>query len=73
MNFAIPAIYAEVIYKNGETWVFNAIWYRWFLDVTNLLSKGYTGSVTVAKITGGGTDGTLTFTNGVLTTVVAPT
>ncbi len=37
-----------------------------------LISGGYSGSVTLAKLTTGGTNGTLTFTNGLLTGVVAP-
>jgi hypothetical protein len=34
---------------------------------------GVTGAVTLAKVTGGGTDGSLTFTNGIITAFVAPT
>lgn len=36
-------------------------------------AAGYTGTVTLAKITGGGTDGSLTITNGLITAVTAPT
>lgn len=35
--------------------------------------SGLTTTVTLAKITGGGTDGSLTFTNGILTAKVDPT
>lgn len=34
---------------------------------------GYTGSVTLAKITGGGTNGSMTFVNGICTAYIAPT
>lgn len=37
------------------------------------LSSGLSVTVTLAKITGGGTNGSLTFTNGVLTSKVDPT
>lgn len=36
-------------------------------------AAGYTGTVTLAKITGGGTNGSLTITNGLITAVTAPT
>lgn len=44
------------------------------VDVLQAASAaGYTGTVTLAKITGGGTDGSLTITNGLITAVTAPT
>lgn len=42
-------------------------------DITTALAAGYTGTVTIAKLTAGGVDGTLTFTNGILTNVVPAT
>lgn len=35
--------------------------------VIALLNKGYTGTIVTAKLTGGGTNGSMTFVNGVLT------
>lgn len=37
------------------------------------LSGGLTGTVTLAKITGGGTNGSISYTKGLVTAVVAPT
>jgi hypothetical protein len=44
-------------------------WYRWFQG----LGGGLTVTVTTAKLTGGGANGSLTFTNGVLTAYKAAT
>ena len=51
----------------------NEPWQSFFSSLADALSKGYTGTVTLAKITGGGANGSLTFTNGILTSVVDPT
>jgi hypothetical protein len=37
------------------------------------LSPGISGTVTLAKLTGGGTNGSLTFAGGIITAVVDPT
>jgi hypothetical protein len=38
-----------------------------------ILHPGITGTVTLAKLTGGGTNGSLTFTKGIITAFVSPT
>lgn len=38
-----------------------------------ILAPGITGTVTLAKITGGGANGSLTFTKGIITAVTNPT
>lgn len=44
------------------------------VDVLQAASAaGYTGTVTLAKITGGGADGSLTIVNGLITAAIAPT
>lgn len=48
-------------------------WFTWLLDVKRRLSPGLTATVTLAKLTGGGTNGSLTFVNGILTAVTQPT
>lgn len=49
-------------------------WYSWFLtEVYRPRLKGMTTTVPLAKLTGGGTDGSLTFENGLLTSKVDPT
>jgi hypothetical protein len=37
------------------------------------LGKGFSGTVTTAKLTGGGTNGSITFVNGVVTSQVPAT
>ena len=45
----------------------------WLNLVTTALSKGYSGTITTAKLTGGGANGSMTFVNGVLTSETAAT
>jgi hypothetical protein len=46
---------------------------RFFFDLTSMLQTGVTVTVPLAKLTGGGADGSLTFVNGLLTAATAPT
>lgn len=62
-------------------------WVQLFTNLFNLLNQGYPPSlnnahgqavaqsvtIPIAKLTGGGTNGSLTFTNGILTNRVNPT
>jgi hypothetical protein len=48
-------------------------WRAWLAALVADGNRGISGTVTLAKITGGGTDGSLTFVNGRITAVVAPT
>jgi hypothetical protein len=62
-------------------------WTRLYTNMTKLLNSGYPPptlvvqgqlvpksiTIPIAKITGGGANGSLTFTNGILTAAVAPT
>lgn len=48
-------------------------WWEWFRTLANMFNQGFTGTVALAKITGGGTDGSLTLVNGVVTAYTAPT
>lgn len=48
-------------------------WHDWFLDISRTLSSGASTTVPLAKITGGGADGSLTITNGIITAVTQPT
>lgn len=53
------------------------IWYNWFIQLKNSLDKslgsGYTGVIVTAKLTALGTQGSMTFVNGILTAQVAAT
>lgn len=71
-----PPTYAEVVLhdKDGSNPRFNPIWLNWFLELTrNLGTTGYTGTITTAKLTALGANGSMTFTNGVLVSQVAAT
>lgn len=41
--------------------------------INTTLAPGITGTVTLAKLTGGGTNGSITFVKGLITAVVTPT
>jgi hypothetical protein len=73
---------------NGQTVIYNQSTNRWEgatvtagsnISVTNgagsitIATSGSSATVTLAKITSGGTDGSLTFSNGVITAYTAPT
>lgn len=60
--------------------VFALIWSLWFGSITQAIDSlqeavpaGFTGVVTTAKLTSGGTNGSMTFASGVLTAQVAAT
>lgn len=38
----------------------------WMMLITQLLEQGYTGTIVTAALTGGGTQGSMSFQNGVL-------
>lgn len=71
----------------GEVKRFVPAWLQLFIDLINLLDQGYPPSannaqgqavaqsvtISIAKLTLGGANGQLTFTNGILTSAVAPT
>jgi hypothetical protein len=66
-----PPRYATAITVEGYS---SEAWFTWFREnITRRLNTGLTVTVPLAKITGGGTDGSLTFTNGILTAVTQPT
>lgn len=57
---------------DGKQYVTN-FWYDWALNLAQIFNAGVTETVPLAKITGGGTDGSLTITRGVVTAVILPT
>lgn len=60
-------------FSDPETGVTSNAWYSWALDVARFQASGVSGTFTLAKITGGGSPGSVTFTNGLITGFVAPT
>lgn len=76
MALSPPPTYAEVVLHDtdGSNPRFNPIWLKWFLDLTqNLGTTGYTGTITTAKLTAGGANGSMTFSKGLLVSQVAAT
>ena len=54
--------------------IFSRNWSGWFRNIFNALGGGVASStVPLAKLTTGGTNGSLTITNGVITGVTLPT
>lgn len=66
-----PPVNSPVL--DGE--LFSTIWSGWFRKVYQTIngSVGYSGTITTAKLTTGGTTGSMTFVNGVLTSQTAAT
>lgn len=69
MDVPIPPIEVDIVVNNKST----PLMFNWMQTVTGLLQGGITGTVTLAKLTGGGANGSLTFVNGILTSKVDPT
>lgn len=42
-------------------------WYDYFLRQNQMLNPGISATITTAKLTGGGANGSMTFLNGILT------
>lgn len=48
-------------------------WYQWFVSVKRVLLPGISTTVTLAKLTTGGANGSLKVVNGIITAYTAPT
>jgi len=74
--FPDPPTFAEVSIKDstGQE-IFNPLWLNWFLELAQTISglQGVTATITIAKLTPSGSNGSLTFTNGILTSYVGAT
>lgn len=54
--------------------VFSRNWSGWFRNIFNALGGGVTSAtIPLAKLTGGGSNGSLTIVNGIITSVTPPT
>lgn len=71
MNLPDPPVHLAL----QEDRVLTPIWKKWFIDLAKKLntSKGIDTTVSLAKLTSGGTDGTMKFENGILTKYTKPT
>lgn len=69
-----PANLSKIVEEDGTK---THYFFTWLDGLYNLLKgtigRGYTGTVTLTKLTGGGSNGTLTYVNGVVVSVVPPT
>lgn len=59
----VPVSAQPVLGPNGA---FSVPWYLWLQRLAGLLGGGFTGTITTAKLTTGGANGSMTFQNGVL-------
>ena len=70
-----PPVAAKVLNDSGT--FMQITWGGWFRQLYNRLNatfnQGYTGTVALAKLTAGGSNGSLTVTNGIITNYAAPT
>lgn len=48
-------------------------WYRWLFAINSLFNSGFSGTIVTAQLTSGGTQGSITLVNGVVTAQVAAT
>jgi hypothetical protein len=56
---------------NGK--VFERVWSGWFRNLYNVLAPGLTTTISLAKLTGGGANGSISIENGIVTSYTAPT
>ena len=80
MTRQAPPEYTELVEDVDDESLVTKPWAVWFSKLSSDVgvlqdasTAGYTGTVTLAKITGGGTNGSLTVINGLITAVTAPT
>lgn len=74
MSFATPPYHRDVFQATPDgRFVVDEQWHDFFRALAEALNSGKTATVTLAKITGAGSDGTLVITNGLVTEVTPPT
>lgn len=76
-NFPPPPTYAIPVIEDKSTgkFNFNPVWLQWFLSIAAFVSQagGYSGTITTAPLTSGGTEGNMIFKNGQLVSETAAT
>jgi hypothetical protein len=74
MSFAQPPVHRDVFLELPDgRYTVDEQWLDFFRSLVDALNSGATATVPLAKITGGGSDGSLTIINGLITSVTAPT
>lgn len=71
MSWQSPPAHRPIV--EDERGLVDNSWRGWFLDIAKLFTRGVTTTVPLAKITGPGSDGSLTIVNGVIVSVTQPT
>ena len=66
MTLPIPATPPRSAPVLENSTKFQQKWYGWFQKIGLLFGDGYTGTITTAKLTGAGVNGSMTFVSGVL-------
>lgn len=69
-DIATPDKHSPIVEQNG---VSALVMFEWMVLVSSLLQRGYNGTVTTAALTPAGTQGSMTFENGVLISQVQAT
>lgn len=60
--------------KQGKTQgIGTQLWTGWFRNVWQQLDQSFSGTVPLAKLTGGGANGSMIIVNGLITKVTPPT
>ena len=75
-NGALPPQFYPLVELLNGNYVITQPWADWTIAMQAVAARnaaGVSGTIPLAKITGGGTDGSLTFVSGILTAFVAPT
>jgi hypothetical protein len=77
MNFSDlwnPAVMSKIVNPDGTKTQYFFTWLNLLYEMLKgTIGQGFTGTVVTAKLTVGGTNGSITFTNGVVTQQVAAT
>jgi hypothetical protein len=69
-----PAVMSKIVNKDGTKTQYFFNWLNALYNLVNgSIGKGFSGTIVTAKLTGGGANGSITFTNGVVTAQVAAT
>ena len=61
---SLPKFEIPLTDRQGNT---SKNWYFFFQAISAPLGAGFNGTIVTAKLTGGGSNGSITFTNGVVT------
>lgn len=72
-NYSAPVIGPQLDVGGTNTLKGLTALYAQLSPISQLLATGISGTVVLAKITGGGSNGSITFTKGIVTGIVNPT